>query len=54
MLGRLAIYDLHERFRSDMALNSLSESSIYTPFQSPLLKTRGAYGNQLIFSYRTP
>lgn len=27
MLGRLALYDLHERFRSDMSLSSLVESS---------------------------
>ncbi|KAL5499098.1 ESP1 [Sanghuangporus vaninii] len=31
MLGRLALYDIHERFRADMSLSSLAESTIALP-----------------------
>ncbi|KAI5114969.1 hypothetical protein M0805_001887, partial [Coniferiporia weirii] len=31
LLGRLALYDIHERFRSDMSLSSLAESTIALP-----------------------
>ncbi|KAH8113830.1 peptidase family C50-domain-containing protein [Phellopilus nigrolimitatus] len=31
LLGRLALYDIHDRFRSDMTLSSLAESTIALP-----------------------
>ncbi|KAL5522623.1 hypothetical protein ACEPAG_8640 [Sanghuangporus baumii] len=31
VLGRLALYDIHERFRADMSLSSLAESTIALP-----------------------